>query len=50
MSACFSPDHINEIQAEMLTFTYVIKPVFITVECRKALIFEQSEIQNTSLK
>lgn len=44
MSAFFFLDHMTGIRAEMLTFMYIIKPVFITVQCSKALIFDQSEI------
>lgn len=43
-------DHITGIQVEMLIFTYIVKPVFIKVQCSKALIFEFTEIQNASLK
>lgn len=43
-------DHTTGIQVEMLIFTYIVKPVFIKVQCSKALIFEFTEIQTASLK
>lgn len=43
-------DHTTGTQVEMLTFTYIVKPVYMKVQCSKALIFELTEIQNAFLK